>query len=102
MSYNDELNYQQDNHPVHKSKKIQNYISENNIKVIDWPSNSPDINPIENLWSIIKFKLTRITLTSENFEENIIKVINDIDFSVIYNMISNMHLREKLLTILEM
>jgi transposase len=28
------------------------------LKVLEWPDNSPDINPIENLWMIMKRKVT--------------------------------------------
>jgi len=29
----------------------------NNIKVLDWPGNSPNLNPIKSLWSTIKSRL---------------------------------------------
>jgi len=68
-------------------------MKDNNISVIDWPSYSPDINPIENLWSIVKRKLKEKTLTKDNFDASIKETIDNIDLSIIYNMISNMHVR---------
>ena len=35
------------------------WIEENEITVMTWPANSPDQNPIENIWGIVKQKLQR-------------------------------------------
>ena len=49
--------FQQDLAPCHTSRKVKSFINLNNILVLDWPGKSPDLYPIENLWSIIKLRL---------------------------------------------
>ena len=47
----------QDSAPCHTSKVTQKWLRDHGVEVIKWPGNSPDLNPIENLWSIFKGKL---------------------------------------------
>lgn len=50
----------QDRDPKHQSSIVQDYLKEVKIPTIeDWPGGSPDINPVENLWGIIKTELSK-------------------------------------------
>ena len=51
--------FQQDLAPCHTSRKMRTFFEESTVEVLDWPGNSPDINPIENLWAIIKQRLLK-------------------------------------------
>ena len=49
--------FQQDNVPLHKAHYTMDYLNQQAFQTIEWPLSSPDMNPIEHLWVVLKKEL---------------------------------------------
>ena len=54
MPIHQSLIFMHDGAPCLWSKIVKQFLTENHIKILDWLGNSPNLNPIENLWSKMK------------------------------------------------
>ncbi len=49
--------FQQDLAPAHTANSIKSWLNDHGVGVLDCPVNSPDLNPIDSLWGIVKRKM---------------------------------------------
>ena len=65
---------------------------------MDWPSNSPDLNPIENLWAIVKGNVEkRMPKNINELEQFMVEEWRSIPDTVIKNLVGSMRHRCELI-----
>jgi hypothetical protein len=85
--------FQQDGDPKHTSNRVQKWLSEHVPRFIhknEWPANSPDLNVIENLWSILQDRVyAREPRTLAQLRQIIEEEWNNIDPGTLRNLVNS-------------
>ena len=87
------------NAPSHSSRYTKEYLTNRGLKedqVMVWPPNSADLNPIENLWSIIKqdvYKDGKQYSSKENLWKAILEAAKGVPASTIKRLTASMDSR---------
>ena len=81
----------QDGAPSHRAKSVKNFLASNNIPLLEWPGNSPDLNPIKNAWKMLKDEVEKSRPTSiHKLKEDLVKLWVTMDASYFEKLATSM------------
>lgn len=67
--------FMQDGAPCHKAAEVTKFLNTKKVRILDWAGNSPDCNPIENVWHVLKMELNKRYITTR---DQLIEAIKDV------------------------
>ena len=53
LNYGKDFTFQENNSPVHKAWEVKNFLKSFQIKFLDWPNKSPDLNIAKDVWKLL-------------------------------------------------
>uniref|UniRef100_A0A914EHI6 Transposase n=1 Tax=Acrobeloides nanus TaxID=290746 RepID=A0A914EHI6_9BILA len=85
--------FMQDNAPIHVSRSTRAWLRRKHIPLLGWPANSPDLNPIENIWGILVRRIYAENKQYQNVKElkkAIVAAWHTIDQEIIDDLVLSM------------
>lgn len=91
MGLGNEFIFQHDNDPKHTSRVVKQFLDADNVTVLEWPPQSPDLNPIEHLWDELDRRIPKSKRKGlKEFRTALFEEWNKIEQNVLKTLVDSM------------
>ena len=83
--------FQGDNDPKHTARIVRQWYDDQDLIRMDWPAQSPDLNPIEDLWAILDHRMKHRSSNDLNeLFQLLLKTWNELPVSLLSDLVDSM------------